>query len=176
MDMGMDMGMNMGMDMDMDRDININININASETLEFSTYLLSSFAGADSNGSGSNVGADSEDSLIGHTRRQAPPRQKINARERHRTFNVNAAYEALRGLIPTEPVNRKLSKIEIIHLASSYITHLSSTLHAGTDRQPCLRQKWEHKCENDGNRAAERVNICTFCMRPKFSQSTRNVE
>lgn len=47
------------------------------------------------------------------------------------TFSVNAAYEALRGLIPTEPVNRKLSKIEIIRLASSYINHLRSTLHTG---------------------------------------------
>lgn len=45
--------------------------------------------------------------------------------------SVNAAYEALRGLIPTEPVNRKLSKIEIIRLASSYINHLQSTLHTG---------------------------------------------
>lgn len=78
--------MDMDMGMHMDADINININIDASETLEFSSYLLSSFAGADSNGSGSNVGGDSEDSLIGHARRQAPPRQKINARERHRTF------------------------------------------------------------------------------------------
>ncbi|EDW65751.2 transcription factor 15 [Drosophila virilis] len=165
--------LNMNMDMDMDMDIAIN----ASEVLEFSSYLLSSFGNADSNGSGSNVGADSEDSLICHSRKpQAAPRQKINARERHRTFNVNAAYEELRGLIPTEPVNRKLSKIEIIHLASSYITHLRSTLHAGTDRQPCMRQKWEHKCGNDGNRVPERVSICTFCMRPTFSQTTESLE
>jgi len=46
--------------------------------------------------------------------------------------SVNSAYEALRNLIPTEPMNRKLSKIEIIRLASSYITHLSSTLETGT--------------------------------------------
>ncbi|XP_030564675.1 neurogenin-3 [Drosophila novamexicana] len=123
----------LNMDMNMDMDMDMNITINASEVLEFSSYLLSSFANADSNGSGSNVGADSEDSLICSSRKLAVPRQKINARERHRTFNVNAAYEELRGLIPTEPVNRKLSKIEIIHLASSYITHLRSTLHAGKD-------------------------------------------
>lgn len=76
----------LNMDMDMDMDMDMNITINASEVLEFSSYLLSSLANADSNGSGSNVGADSEDSLICSSRKPAVPRQKINARERHRTF------------------------------------------------------------------------------------------
>lgn len=50
--------------------------------------LLSSLANsnADSNGSGSNAGGESEDSLIGNSRRPVVPRQKINARERYRTF------------------------------------------------------------------------------------------
>ncbi|XP_016936841.2 transcription factor 15 [Drosophila suzukii] len=143
-----------------------------------SSYLMAVFA-QDSNSSGSATGsgcsgaaADSEDSQmglesLGHqgshghhgTHRRRPPRQKINARERYRTFNVNSAYEALRNLIPTEPMNRKLSKIEIIRLASSYITHLSSTLETGTECQPCLL----HKYENEG--VARRISICTFCLK-----------
>ncbi|KAH8416449.1 hypothetical protein KR222_004473 [Zaprionus bogoriensis] len=148
--------------------MNFNMDIGATASgdaaLEVTYHMLSSLA--------STNGDDSEDSLmLGNCRKLAPaavPRQKINARERYRTFNVNAAYEALRGLIPTEPVNRKLSKIEIIRLASSYITHLRSTLHTGTDRQPCLLHKWEQTQQPEGGSGVrERVNICTFCLKPK---------
>jgi hypothetical protein len=37
----------------------------------------------------------------------------------------------LRTLIPTEPADRKLSKIETLRLASSYISHLGTQLLAG---------------------------------------------
>lgn len=37
----------------------------------------------------------------------------------------------LRTLIPTEPKDRKLSKIETLRLASSYIAHLGTQLIAG---------------------------------------------
>ncbi|EDV46207.1 transcription factor 15 [Drosophila erecta] len=149
----------------------------SSASSSLSNYLMAVFA-QDSNSSGSasasgsGAAADSEDSQIGqealpggqenqgHHRRR-PPRQKINARERYRTFNVNSAYEALRNLIPTEPMNRKLSKIEIIRLASSYITHLSSTLETGTECQPCLL----HKYESEG--ITRRISICTFCLKTK---------
>ena len=36
-----------------------------------------------------------------------------------------------RELIPTEPVDRKLSKIETLRLATSYIEHLASQLNQG---------------------------------------------
>ncbi|KAH8236774.1 hypothetical protein KR026_010464, partial [Drosophila bipectinata] len=150
-----------------------------------------------SSGCGSGTAPDSEDSQTGaglmaftgqdinsiNSQRRRPPRQKINARERYRTLSVNAAYEALRGLIPTDPLNRKLSKIEIIRLASSYITHLTSTLHTGwlfiikymymiqrylalyiflgTDCQPCLMHKYE------GEGLVKRISICTFCFTAK---------
>ncbi|XP_039499184.1 transcription factor 15 [Drosophila santomea] len=149
--------------------------VSSSSSSSFSNYLMAVFA-QDSNSSGSASGsgaaADSEDSQIGQeatsggqenqgNHRRRPPRQKINARERYRTFNVNSAYEALRNLIPTEPINRKLSKIEIIRLASSYITHLSSTLETGTECQPCLL----HKYESEG--VTRRISICTFCLKTK---------
>ena len=54
-----------------------------------------------------------------------------NMRERDRTQSVNSAFSSLRELIPTEPLDRKLSKIETLRLATSYIQHLAVQLHAG---------------------------------------------
>ncbi|KAK7887119.1 hypothetical protein WMY93_026740 [Mugilogobius chulae] len=67
-------------------------------------------------------------------------RTAANARERDRTNSVNTAFTALRTLIPTEPADRKLSKIETLRLASSYISHLGNVLLLGEglhDGQPC---------------------------------------
>jgi len=47
-------------------------------------------------------------------------------------YSVNSAFTMLRTLIPTEPADRKLSKIETLRLASSYISHLGTQLLAGT--------------------------------------------
>uniref|UniRef100_T1GXU8 BHLH domain-containing protein n=1 Tax=Megaselia scalaris TaxID=36166 RepID=T1GXU8_MEGSC len=57
-----------------------------------------------------------------------PGRLKVNARERDRTQSVNTAFTTLRTLIPTEPCDRKLSKIEILRLAKSYIEHLDAVV------------------------------------------------
>lgn len=48
--------------------------------------------------------------------------------------SVNMAFNTLRLLIPTEPPDRKLSKIEILRLAGSYITHLDNQLYTGKIR------------------------------------------
>nr|XP_033804135.1 transcription factor 15-like [Geotrypetes seraphini] len=85
-------------------------------------------------------------------------RQAANARERDRTHSVNTAFTALRTLIPTEPADRKLSKIETLRLASSYIAHLANILLLGEEcgeEQPCLQY-------HSGG-AAPRP-ICTFCL------------
>lgn len=76
-------------------------------------------------------------------------RQAANARERDRTQSVNTAFTALRTLIPTEPVDRKLSKIETLRLASSYISHLANVLRLQSPAapQPCPQRP-----------------ICTFCL------------
>lgn len=47
------------------------------------------------------------------------------------TFSVNSAFVTLRQLIPTEPKTRKLSKIETLRLAKSYIEHLVALLITG---------------------------------------------
>ena len=46
-------------------------------------------------------------------------------------MSVNGAFANLRELIPTEPLDRKLSKIETLRLATSYIEHLASQLNYG---------------------------------------------
>ncbi|XP_068244049.1 uncharacterized protein [Palaemon carinicauda] len=82
-----------------------------------------------------------------------------NARERDRTHSVNSAFTTLRTLIPTEPADRKLSKIETLRLASSYISHLGTQLLAGPVEQPCLRHT-QYSYTGTG----ERRPVCTFCL------------
>ncbi|XP_048878375.1 transcription factor 15-like isoform X1 [Brienomyrus brachyistius] len=91
-------------------------------------------------------------------------RRAANARERDRTMSVNTAFSALRTLIPTEPVDRKLSKIETLRLASSYISHLGNVLltgEGGTDGQPCMRAV---RCAQADSELKQRRAICTFCL------------
>uniref|UniRef100_S4RQ26 Scleraxis bHLH transcription factor a n=1 Tax=Petromyzon marinus TaxID=7757 RepID=S4RQ26_PETMA len=87
-----------------------------------------------------------------------PQRRAANARERDRTQSVNSAFTALRTLIPTEPADRKLSKLETLLLASSYIAHLGNTLLAG---QPCGQQQQQ---QHGGGGGGEPRIICTFCL------------
>lgn len=93
-------------------------------------------------------------------------RQAANARERDRTHSVNTAFTALRTLIPTEPAERKLSKIETLRLASSYISHLANVLLLGEDcrdGQPCL--KYHNILQSNTNLKNPPVRpICTFCL------------
>ncbi|XP_069717858.1 basic helix-loop-helix transcription factor scleraxis-like [Phaenicophaeus curvirostris] len=82
-------------------------------------------------------------------------RAAANARERHRTHSVNAAFGALRRLIPTRPADRRLSKVETLRLASSYISHLANVLRA-------LRRGEPRPCPPPGGSAPRAV--CTFCL------------
>lgn len=52
-----------------------------------------------------------------------------NKRERKRMHTVNSAFDQLRELVPTYPSNRKLSKIDTLRLACTYIQDLVSLLH-----------------------------------------------
>ncbi|XP_060776544.1 basic helix-loop-helix transcription factor scleraxis [Neoarius graeffei] len=101
-------------------------------------------------------------------------RNAANARERDRTNSVNMAFTALRTLIPTEPADRKLSKIETLRLASSYISHLENVLLVGEacgDGQPCHKSTRAlhnhlHKTIDvspDSENSHPR-QICTFCL------------
>ncbi|XP_074841653.1 basic helix-loop-helix transcription factor scleraxis [Carettochelys insculpta] len=108
------------------------------------------------------------------TRLSREPRQRhtANARERDRTNSVNTAFTALRTLIPTEPADRKLSKIETLRLASSYISHLGNVLLVGEacgDGQPCHTSPafYHHGGGSPPRRESENAQpkqICTFCL------------
>ncbi|XP_075904679.1 transcription factor 15 [Nelusetta ayraudi] len=101
-------------------------------------------------------------------------RQAANARERDRTHSVNTAFTALRTLIPTEPADRKLSKIETLRLASSYIAHLANVLLLGDASggsgdcdghgQPCLRYQGVVHGAGPQVGTAPLRPICTFCL------------
>lgn len=55
-------------------------------------------------------------------------RMAANCRERKRMHTVNSAFDELRGLVPTYPTNRKLSKIDTLRLACAYIEDLTALL------------------------------------------------
>ncbi|KAH3719471.1 transcription factor 15-like [Dreissena polymorpha] len=90
------------------------------------------------------------------------PRSHANARERDRTQSVNTAFITLRTLIPTEPADRKLSKIEVLRLATSYIAHLNTVLMVGGDSldQPCIK----HHAMMRGSMDCMPKAVCTFCL------------
>ncbi|XP_067281951.1 basic helix-loop-helix transcription factor scleraxis [Pseudorasbora parva] len=101
-------------------------------------------------------------------------RNAANARERDRTNSVNTAFTALRTLIPTEPADRKLSKIETLRLASSYISHLGNVLLVGEacgDGQPChsggpstSNYYHHHSSPSRDSENSQPKQICTFCL------------
>ncbi|XP_055713130.1 basic helix-loop-helix transcription factor scleraxis isoform X2 [Phlebotomus papatasi] len=99
--------------------------------------------------------------------------------------SVNSAFNTLRLLIPTEPKNRKLSKIETLRLAKSYISHLAAILLTGNYNQPCVYvttpSSFHPSCldfhreddEDDEEKLMEhsRTSICTFCVAMKNNTS-----
>ncbi|XP_053678033.1 transcription factor 15 [Anopheles nili] len=94
-------------------------------------------------------------------------RLQANARERYRTHSVNSAFNNLRQLIPTEPRNRKLSKIETLRLAKSYISHLIAVLVTGNGQRPCVDTIGHQRSEGLSEQPDEppaRPPICTFCV------------
>ncbi|KAL0838786.1 hypothetical protein ABMA28_016832 [Loxostege sticticalis] len=116
---------------------------------------MENFLNYQCNGKGWSQQCLSASSFGGEVVPVAKQRCQANARERDRTQNsVNTAFNTLRLLIPTEPPERKLSKIEILRLAGSYITHLDNQLYTGDMEQPCLQKnEVDHKNQS----------LCTFC-------------
>uniref|UniRef100_A0A8C3STF2 Transcription factor 23 n=1 Tax=Chelydra serpentina TaxID=8475 RepID=A0A8C3STF2_CHESE len=53
------------------------------------------------------------------------------ARERSRVRTLRQAFLALQAALPSVPPDTKLSKLDVLVLATSYITHLSHTLRQG---------------------------------------------
>lgn len=51
-------------------------------------------------------------------------RQQANARERTRVHTISAAFENLRGAVPSFSQGQRLSKLSILRVASAYIMAL----------------------------------------------------
>ncbi|XP_046910288.2 transcription factor 15 [Dermatophagoides farinae] len=106
--------------------------------------------------------------------RQQQEHQKLyhrmiaNERERNRTESVNKAFNRLRRLLPTIPLNRKLSKIEILRLATSYIQHLNNVCLAITQEIPieniCSRLEHEQNSSSSSSSSSQKRSVCTFCI------------
>ncbi|KAL7031351.1 hypothetical protein ACKWTF_006972 [Chironomus riparius] len=131
--------------------------------------------------SSSNNGTDNNYDPFGNEMEMTTKqRNQANARERFRTHSVNSAFNTLRLLIPTEPKNRKLSKIETLRLAKSYISHLNATLATGNAscRQPCFGASSLHKQHKHQHQHQKqhdyRSNICTFCVSSVIHQKRIN--
>ncbi|NWV76036.1 SCX factor, partial [Dasyornis broadbenti] len=129
------------------------------------------FHGDDPDGFAAKTGKRSGKSR-GRIPREPRQRHTANARERDRTNSVNTAFTALRTLIPTEPADRKLSKIETLRLASSYISHLGNVLllgEASAEGQPCHGGGGgggggaSPAARREGE-SAQPKQICTFCL------------
>ncbi|CAM2709444.1 unnamed protein product [Rotaria socialis] len=98
-----------------------------------------------------------------HRKRRMSPTTSTNQRERDRTHSVNSAFVELRHLIPTEPADRKLSKIETLRLAVSYINHLHCVLSLpNVTQNHCAFIKMRNN-ENDLGDNSEQ-HLCTFCV------------
>ncbi|KAG8542989.1 hypothetical protein GDO81_025633 [Engystomops pustulosus] len=132
----------------------------------------------------SGSGSKRADKKCPRLHREPRQRHTANARERDRTNSVNNAFTALRTLIPTEPADRKLSKIETLRLASSYISHLGNVLLLGDtcgDGQPCHTSApyYHQTSASPKHREPEQgqpKQICTFCLsnqRKQVSTQTR---
>lgn len=92
------------------------------------------------------------------------PRYLANQRERDRTHSVNSAFVELRHLIPTEPADRKLSKIETLRLAVSYINHLHCVLTLpNMTENPCAFIQMRNNGGNIQTNPDEQ-HLCTFCV------------
>ncbi|XP_065150046.1 transcription factor 24 [Paramisgurnus dabryanus] len=53
------------------------------------------------------------------------------ARERSRVRNLRQAFHSLQAALPSVPPNTKLSKLDVLVLATNYIAHLTETLDQG---------------------------------------------
>ncbi|KAL8585877.1 hypothetical protein ACOMHN_019292 [Nucella lapillus] len=118
------------------------------------------------NNNSNGSGGDSSGGVIYDSQGNPRPRNSANARERDRTHSVNTAFVTLRTMIPTEPADRKLSKIETLRLAASYIAHLSTVLMVGAEvvDQPCVKHQAMLRGVAGGDSASMPKPVCTFCL------------
>ncbi len=76
---------------------------------------------------------------------------KLQANEKTRLVSINEAFEILRTHIPTFPYERRLSKIDTLHLAISYINLLESVLESGMNLYDYLNTVISNSFQNNSS-------------------------
>lgn len=97
---------------------------------------LSTSSRSSSNGlptqNGGGPGSTNSSSSHKKTRRRVATvaqRRAANIRERRRMFNLNEAFDKLRRKVPTFAYEKRLSRIETLRLAITYISFMAELLH-----------------------------------------------
>lgn len=87
-------------------------------------------SGSISSGSPNSIGGSTGGSSRKPRRRVATiaQRRAANIRERRRMFNLNEAFDKLRRKVPTFAYEKRLSRIETLRLAITYISFMSELL------------------------------------------------
>ncbi|VDO91234.1 unnamed protein product [Haemonchus placei] len=93
-------------------------------------------------------------------------RDKANARERRRMNSLNDALEHLRTLLPTEPEEPKMTKIETLRVAQGYVSNPSLTnwafgvpLLTATLQFQVKREKRKYRCRKRSPATIERARM-----------------
>ncbi|XP_013170671.1 PREDICTED: protein Fer3-like [Papilio xuthus] len=71
-------------------------------------------------------------------------RRAANIRERRRMFNLNEAFDKLRRKVPTFAYEKRLSRIETLRLAITYIGFMCELLHGSPSPAPASHHAHAH--------------------------------
>lgn len=80
------------------------------------------------NGSGLSVNSSSSTKKTRRRVASIAQRRAANIRERRRMYNLNEAFDKLRRKVPTFAYEKRLSRIETLRLAITYISFMSELL------------------------------------------------
>ena len=82
------------------------------------------------------MSSEDEDDLFDGCKKHKPvQRNAANARERARMRVLSKAFVKLKTTLPWVPADTKLSKLDTLRLASSYIAHLRQVLTCGDEEE-----------------------------------------
>ncbi|EFN78165.1 transcription factor 21 [Harpegnathos saltator] len=116
------------------------------------------------------------------------PRNAANARERARMRVLSKAFCKLKTTLPWVPSDTKLSKLDTLRLAATYIAHLRAVLkddgeaHPESTKSLSLTLSWPFAIQNS-NAAAMMNNSCnvssstsTGCNQYRGQQATHDIQ
>ena len=95
---------------------------------------------------------------------------KMQTNEKTRLVSINEAFEILRTHIPTFPYERRLSKIDTLHLAISYINLLESVLESNMNLYDYLSATINNQIQNTSYSNNANNSMCHM-MKPCWATS-----